>query len=163
MRRWGLPARRDEGIWRSIDRIHEELDRWFSDIVDTFFGDLATPIATSWGVSVRAPSIDLYDQGSELVLKAELPGIDPKDVDIRVLEDRVMIRGEIRRDEEVKEKNYYRCERAYGSFARTIPLPMKVKPSEAKASYKNGILTLTLPKAEPEKEEGVKIDIRYEE
>lgn len=160
--RW-LPIRREEGIFSSLDRIHEELDKWFNDVVNTFFGSWDKPLLRAWSVPSYGPRIELYDQGKELVLKAEVPGVDPKDVDIRVLEDRVIIKGELRRSEEVKEENYYRCERAYGTFARTIPLPVNVKPSEAKASYKKGILTLVLPKAEPEKEEGFKVEIEEEE
>lgn len=160
--RW-LPMRREEGIFSSLDRIHEELDKWFNDVVNTFFGGWDKPLLKTWSVPSYGPRIELYDQGKELVLKAEVPGVDPKDMDIRVLEDRVIIKGELRRSEEIKEENYYRCERAYGSFARTIPLPMSVKPSEAKASYKNGVLTLVLPKAEPEREEGFKVEIEEEE
>jgi len=162
MRRRWLPIRREEGVFGSLDRIHEEIDRWFSDVMDTFFGGLSKPSLRVWDISSWGPRIDLYDQGKELVLKAEVPGVDPKDIDIRVLEDSVVIRGEVRRDEEVKDENYYRCERSYGSFARSIPLPVSIKPSEAKASYKNGVLTLILPKAEAGKEEGVKIEIEEE-
>ncbi|MCS7233337.1 MAG: Hsp20/alpha crystallin family protein [Synergistetes bacterium] len=163
MRRRWLPMRREEGIFSSLDRIHEELDRWFNDVVSTFFGSWDKPSLREWSVTSCSPRIELYDQGKELVLRAELPGIDPKDVDIRVLEDRVIMKGELRRDEEIKDESYYRCERVYGSFARTIPLPVDVKPSESKASYKNGILTLILPKAEPEKEEGFRVEIEKEE
>ncbi|MBC7331798.1 MAG: Hsp20/alpha crystallin family protein [Synergistetes bacterium] len=163
MRRRWLPVRREEGIFGSLERIHEELDRWFNDVVSSFFGSWDRPSLRIWDIPAWGPRIDLYDQGNELVLKAEVPGIDPKDIDVRLLEDRVVIRGEIRKDEEVREENYYRSERAYGSFARTIPLPVSIKPSEAKASYKNGVLTLVLPKAEPEKEEGVRVEIKEEE
>lgn len=163
MRRRWLPIRREEGIFSPLDRIHEELDRWFNDVVSSFFGGWDKPSLRLWDIPTWGPRIDLYDQGKELVLKAEVPGIDPKDIDVRVLEDRVVIRGEVRRDEEVKDENYYRCERAYGSFARTIPLPVNVNPSEAKASYKNGVLTLVLPKVEPGKEEGFKVEIKEEE
>ena len=163
MRRRWVPARREEGGFASLDRIHEELDRWFNDIMGSFLGSWGRYTPRGMDISSWGPRIDLYDQGNELVLKAEIPGVDPKDLDIRVLPDSVVLRGEIRRDEEIKDENYYRCERVYGSFARTIPLPVEVNPSEAKASYKNGILKLVLPKAEPQEEEGVRIEVEKED
>ncbi len=94
-----------------------------------------------------------------MVLKAELPGVDPKDVEARVEEGTLYLKGERKFENEVKEENYHRIERSYGSFVRTFPLPSSVDPHKAKAEYKNGVLTLTLPKREEAKPKTIQISV----
>jgi len=121
------------------------------NIFDRFFGrNLAQrrPRLGLFGDGFWSPAIDVYDQKDCLVVKAELPGIDKKDVKVSIDGDVLSIRGEIKKEQEVKEKDYYYSERAYGSFYRTLPLPVAVQKEKVKASYKDGILTIELPKSE---------------
>lgn len=97
------------------------------------------------------PSIEVYTGDQEVVVTAELPGIDPKDVEVDITEDAVHLCGEARREEELQEDTYFRSERQYGRFDRIVALPERVKEAEAKASFKNGVLTIRAPLAEPAK------------
>ncbi|MFP5259513.1 MAG: Hsp20/alpha crystallin family protein [Acidobacteriota bacterium] len=92
------------------------------------------------------PAVDVSEADGLVTVKAELPGLDPKDVTISVENDRLLLRGEKKFEDEEKKDNYHRIERAYGSFSRTIPLPGKVKEAEAKARFDKGVLTVTLPR-----------------
>ncbi len=105
------------------------------------------------------PAIEVYEKGDDLIVKADVPGVKKEDLSVSVTEDTVTIKGEIKKDEEVKEKDYYCRERVYGSFSRTVDLPIEVDAQTAKATYKNGVLTLTLPKKKPEKELRTEIKI----
>lgn len=135
--------------WRDFLGLRDEIDRLF----DRFS---ATPETFKW-----SPSIDVYEDNNHLVVKAELPGMKSKDVDITVTNNRVTIKGEKRKDEEVKGENYYRKEAIYGTFQRTIPLPYKIKEEDVDATFKNGILEIRMPKAEKETK-GVKIKVKEE-
>lgn len=123
-----------------LARLHEEIDRMFPDLHRPGFG----PFREGAG---RLPGIDVYEKDGNLVVQAELPGIDKKDVKVTYTENSVTIRGEMHQESEEKKEGYYRSERQYGSYLRTVPLPQPVKFEEAKAEYKDGVLTLTLPKA----------------
>ncbi|PMQ01654.1 MAG: heat-shock protein Hsp20 [Dictyoglomus sp. NZ13-RE01] len=138
-----------------LRRLEREIDRLFSEFtaIEPFEERTRTAFA---------PAIDLYETPENLVLKVDLPGFKPEDVDISVTEDQVVIEGEVKEEQEVKEENVYRKERRYGRVYRRIDLPKPVVPDKAEAVYKNGILTLTLPKAKPEKVEGIKIKIKEE-
>jgi len=115
-------------------------------IFDRFFGRMAQQRPGLLGEKFWSPAIDVYDQRDCIVVKAELPGIDRKDVKVSVDGDILSIRGETKKAQEVKEKDYYYSERAYGSFHRTLPLSVAVQKEKIKASYKDGILTIELPK-----------------
>ncbi|MFB0527680.1 MAG: Hsp20/alpha crystallin family protein [bacterium] len=132
------------------------------NIFDRFFGRMARrrPALGLFGEGFWAPAIDVYDKEDRIVVKAELPGIDKKDVKVSVDGDILSIRGETKKAQEVKEKDYYYSERAYGSFYRTLPLPVIVEKEKVKASYKDGILTIELPKTKEatSKETDVQID-----
>lgn len=95
---------------------------------------------------VGFPAVDVSEVDGVVTVKAELPGLDPKDVAISVENDILLLRGEKKFEDEEKKDNYHRIERAYGSFSRTIPLPGKVKEAEAKARFDKGVLTVTLPR-----------------
>lgn len=112
-----------------------------------------------WGVSLWAPAIDVYEKGSNVVVKAELPGIKPEEIDVLAEEDRLTIKGERKLEEETKEEDYYRLERRYGSFERTLPLPTAVKTDKIKAKFKDGVLEVTLPKTEEAKPKEVKVKV----
>jgi HSP20 family protein len=95
-----------------------------------------------------SPSVDLYQTENEIVVKASLPGMKADDIQISVVGDVLTLRGETKMEEEVKEASYHIRERRSGSFARSMPLPSAVQADKAKAEFENGVLTLTLPKAE---------------
>jgi HSP20 family protein len=109
---------------------------------------------TAW-----APSVDIYETENELVLRADLPGIEEKDIDIRVENNMLTVRGERRFDQQVKEDNYLRIERTYGSFSRSFALPNTVNTEAIKADYTNGVLKIEMPKRAESKPKQVKINV----
>lgn len=123
-----------------LTRIHDEIDRMFQDLTLSSFW----PFRES---AVRLPALDLYEKNGNLVVETELPGIDKKDVKISYTDSTVTIQGETKQEKEEKKEGYYRSERQYGSFFRTVPLPQAVDFDKAKAEFKDGVLTLTLPKS----------------
>jgi HSP20 family protein len=106
-----------------------------------------------------APAVDIFETNESLVLKAEIPGVKPEDVDIRVEDNTLYLRGERRFEREVKEENFHRVERSYGTFSRTFTLPASVDSEKIKAEYKDGLLVLTMPKREEAKPKTIKIDV----
>ena len=103
--------------------------------------------------------VDIFETEQELVVKADLPDIKPEELDIRVENDILTIRGERKFEKKVEEKNYLRVERTYGSFSRSFSLANTVKTEAIKAEYKNGVLTLTVPKREEAKPKQIKVDV----
>jgi HSP20 family protein len=104
-----------------------------------------------------APPVDIYEKGDDLVIRAELPGVDKKEIDINVEDNRLIIQGERTRDTEFDEKSAYRLERTFGSFVRSFMLPKTVDAGKISATYVNGVLEITLPKAEAAKPRKVEI------
>ena len=104
-----------------------------------------------------APAVDIFEQGDDLVIRAEIPGVDKENIDIDVENNTLTIRGERKRDQEFKRESAYRMERIYGSFARSFTLPRTVDASRITAGYKNGVLELKLPKAEEAKPKKIEI------
>lgn len=103
------------------------------------FPELALP-------ELKAPKVDVIDRDGEVLVKAEIPGVDRKDLDISVGDDSVTIKGETRTEEKEEKGDYYRCEISRGSFSRTVALPAAVDGGKASATFKDGVLELTLPK-----------------
>ncbi len=110
-------------------------------------------------LTIWAPAVDIYETENELVLKADLPAINEKDLDIRVENNMLTIHGERKFESEVKEDNYLRIERTYGSFSRSLGLPNTVNTEAIKAEYKNGVLTVEMPKRAESKPKHVKINV----
>lgn len=137
--------------WHDLMDLRNEVSRIFDSFMREPFS--IKPFETTW-----SPSLDVYETDKELVIKAELPGMSAKDVDITLTENTLTLKGEKKKTEETKSENYYRMESAYGSFVRTIPIPIPVKRENIKASFKEGILEIKLPKDE-KKEKGVHIKI----
>ena len=108
----------------------------------------------------NSPRVDVYQTDKDVVVKAEIPGVSKKDVNLYIDENSIRLSGQTKRENEFKEEDVYRTERYYGSFSRTIPFPVEVKSEEAKAEYRDGILTVTIPKAESSKSRGKRIDIQ---
>lgn len=106
-----------------------------------------------------APCVDVYEEGNEVVIRAEAPGVAKEDLTVTVADGVVTVRGEMRKEEKVEEKGYFRQELYCGSFHREIPLPADVREDEAKATFKDGVLEVRLPKTEEAEVKGHKIDI----
>lgn len=109
---------------------------------------------TSW-----APAVDIYETENELVLKADLPDINEKELDVRIENNTLSIHGERKFEQKVKEGGYLRTERSYGSFNRSFSLPNTVNTEAIKAEYKNGVLTIELPKRAESKPKQVKVNV----
>lgn len=106
----------------------------------------------------RVPNVDLIDREDEFVIKAELPGVDKKDLDISVTQNSVTIKGSTRHEEKEEKGDYYRCEISRGSYTRTMSLPADVDEEHTRATFKDGILELTLPKKKKTKRHNVKVE-----
>lgn len=137
--------------FRDLVTTQDHFNRLFNDVFSRAFGEGAR------GASGWTPAVDIYETDQNVVLKAELPGVDPKDVEIRVEDGALYLKGERKFESDVKEDGYRRIERQYGSFTRSFPLPATVNSEKATAEYKNGVLTLTLPKREEAKPKTIKI------
>jgi HSP20 family protein len=115
------------------------------------------PRVLTWEPAELGFALDVYENDDALVVKAALPGVRPDDVDISVIGDVLTVKGETKSEEETKDESYHRRELHYGSFARSVPLPTRVDHEKAEAKFENGILTITLPKAEEVKPKSIKI------
>jgi len=141
--------------WKPFDELtsfRREMDRLW----DRFFSERPAldMLEKGW-----EPTLDIAETKSDLIVKAELPGIDPKEIDISLTGDTLTIKGEKQQEKEEKEENYYRIERSYGIFSRTIKLPVSVQNDKIKASYQHGVLKITLPKSEEAKQKQIKIKV----
>src|SRR5580704_15449909 len=137
--------------FRSTTTLQDQINRLFNE---TFERPGQESNLTAW-----APAVDIYENEHELVVKADLPDIDPKDLDIRVENNILTIRGERKFEKKVNEDNYLRVERAYGAFSRSFALANTVNPDGIKADYQNGVLTLTIPKREEAKPKQIKVSV----
>ncbi len=128
--------------WRGedIDRLRGEIDRMF----ERFWGE--APV--SMRAALWQPYIDLTETEDAFLVRGELPGIDPKEIDIDLAGRTLTLKGEKRRERKEEDETHRLIERSYGCFRRTVELPAEVKPEEVSATYKNGVLTVTLPKSE---------------
>lgn len=106
----------------------------------------------------KTPSVDVIDRDDEVIVKAELPGVDKKDLDISVTSNTVTIKGSTSHEEKEEKGDYYRCEISRGSYSRTLSLPVDVDEEKTQAKFKDGILELTLPKVKKSKRHTVKVD-----
>jgi HSP20 family protein len=136
-----------------LSRDFETLDRFLNRAFSPWEEKLEAEAMTT-------PALELENTENAVIVRAELPGIDPKDLDIEVTADRVSMRGERRQESRSEEKGVLRTEFSYGSFERAIRLPARVDNTAVKAEYKDGILTLTLPKHPEELNKVVKVDVK---
>lgn len=125
--------------------------------IDPFAGSLLSKWMRDFD-GTRFPSVDIKETDKSVVVEAELPGMEVKDIDISFENNSLVLKGEKKRASEQKGENYHRVERSYGSFYRTVSLPCRVDKKGIKASYKEGVLSVTLPKAETERTERIKIE-----
>jgi HSP20 family protein len=137
--------------FRGATTLQDQINRLFNDALDRTGEDSNL---TAW-----APAVDISENEHALVVKADLPDIDPKDLDIRVENNILTIRGERKFENKMNEQNYLRVERAYGAFARSFSLANTVNSEAIKADYHNGVLTLTVPKREEAKPKQIKVNV----
>jgi HSP20 family protein len=106
-----------------------------------------------------APAVDIYETDQAIVLKADLPDLNANDVDIRVEDNKLYLKGERKMEKETKEENYHRVERAYGAFSRSFVLPQTVSSEKIEADYNNGVLKITMPKREESKPKQIRVNV----
>lgn len=139
--------------------LQNEMNRLFSDV---FSGMSLEPLSKS-GIAAFSPSIDVTEKEDKLIVKAELPGMDEKDIDLTLLSDHLVIKGEKREEhEEVGENDRRYVERSYGSFQRAIPLSLEIDEDKVEATFKKGVLTVVLPKTADTKSSARKVSVRGE-
>lgn len=149
---WGLMR---GGPWREMAR----MDREMEDLFGRFFREW--PWARGAGeIRGWAPAVDMMDRKDEVIIRADLPGLEQKDIEVNVGEGALTIRGQRKGDQEVKEENSYYAERWTGSFARSVALPPGVDAEKIRATFKNGVLEVHLPKTKEAK--GKKIEVKVE-
>jgi len=147
---WGLiPGRRLREPWL------REVEEWLTEPFFRTVSHLDRPYERAW-----APNIEMVEKKDSYVLTAELPGIKKEDVKLSLKNDVLTIQGERKAEEEVKEANYYCCERVYGAFYRSIEMPSAVDEKKVKAEFKDGLLKITMPKTKalPEKTVAIKVE-----
>ena len=154
-----LPRKREErGLAdtqavRSLASLRAEMNRVF----DSFWhGDFGLESMREWGSRFNL-DLDVVEGENSVTIKADTPGMDPKDIDISVVGNTLTIKGEKKEESEDKGKDYYRSERRYGSFVRSIQLPSSVDAEKVKAEYKKGVLKITMPKLESEKPKRIEV------
>jgi len=149
--------------WRpfsEVARWEREMERLF----DEHFGKRLRPLWPErlWrakGTGISVPAVDLYEEKDEIMVKAELPGIEKSDIQVSLSDHLLTIKGEKKKEEEIREEDYYRSERSYGSFVRNVELPKEVQADKAQASFKNGVLEIRLPKTEEAKKKEVRLKV----
>ena len=140
------------------------LQREMNKLFDNFFHGFGLSTELDWGAngltkSAFSPKVDVTETKKEIKVSAELPGMDEKDITVELGDDVVTVRGEKKEEYEDKGKNWYRREQSYGSFHRVIPLPSSVDGEKAKAKFKKGRLTVTIPKTEEDRSKRKSIQI----
>ncbi len=138
--------------FRGLSTLHDQVNRIFNETV--LRGQGEDSALTTW-----SPAVDIYETENELVVKADLPDVAEKDIDVRVENNLLTIRGERKFGKSVSEDNYLRVERSYGTFSRSFSLPNTVNAEAIHAEYKNGVLTVTMPKREESKPRQVKVSV----
>src|SRR2546423_3514118 len=137
--------------FRGVSTLQEQINRLFNDAFEV---GTQVPNRTTW-----PPAVDICENEQELVVKADLPEVDPKDLDIRVENNILTIRGERKFEKKQENGDYLRVERAYGSFSRSFALTNAVNTEAIKADYHNGVLTLNVPKREEAKPKQIKVNV----
>lgn len=137
--------------FRELVTMRDDMDRLF----ETFFGTQPQTMEDFW-----RPAIDIEENNGNLMVRAEIPGMNKENIKVSVKEDMLKISGERKQENETKEKTFHRIERSYGKFERIIRLPSEVDADKVKASYKDGVLNVTLPKPESMKPKQIDVEIK---
>lgn len=140
----------------------EEMERWFEEM-------FKRPFYSPWMPRFRfpefrelrefTPSVDIFEDGNDVVVKAEIPGMSKDEIDVTITDDVITISGEKKSEEKIEKKDYFRLERSHGSFFRSLTLPAEIQIDNAKAAFKDGVLEVRIPKTEAAKQKGKKITI----
>lgn len=142
--------------FRDVMTLQERMNHLFDQALSrTRLDDEEGLTASMW-----SPAVDIYETADSIVMKAELPGVHREHIDIHVEDNTLTLKGERKFEREVKEENYLRIERSYGAFQRAFNLPTGVQQDKIRAVFKDGVLEVTLPKAEEAKPKHVKIDVK---
>ena len=140
--------------FRDIMGMQDEINRLFDMTLGRSPFDRTSLFEGEW-----SPAIDVYESDDSVIVKTELPGMTDQDIEINILGETLTIKGKKKTEAEKKEKNYHRLERSYGSFQRSVTLPSPVMSEKAKASFKNGVLDIEIPKKEEAKPKQIKVDV----
>ena len=140
--------------FKDMEKVRSEMDRF----LDTFLFGVPQK-RDLWEGAEWLPAVDVAEMKNEVVVSMEAPGMDPKEFDISVREGTLTIRGEKKQEKVEGKENYHLVERRYGTFTRSIPLPQEVESDKISASYKNGVLTVVLPKSKEAKKKEIKIKV----
>lgn len=142
--------------FRDLVSLQDRMNRLF----DSSYRGVGAAGEEDWALGGSwAPAVDIFEHEGNIVLKAELPGVDTKDVDVRVENNVLTLKGERKFDTEVKRESYHRVERSYGTFTRSFTLPTVVDTGSIKAEFKEGVLRVTLPKREEAKPKQIAISV----
>ena len=139
---------------RDVFRFRDEMDRFFDDFVEQW------PVRRDFGDRMWSPYVDVHETDNEVVLEAEIPGMEQKDFNVTIKDNVLTLTGEKNQEKEVEEANYHRVERSFGSFSRTFTLPTMVAADKVLAKYENGVLKITLPKAEEVKPKEIEVELK---
>jgi len=139
-----------------------EMEHWFDNVFKrelSLFGQPWWPRSRFSEMGDASPSVDIFREGNDIVVKAEVPGMDKKDLDVVITEDKITVSGEKKKEEKVEKKDYYRFERSEGSFARSFRLPENVQTDKAKATFKKGVLEVRIPVSTEARKKEKKLEI----
>ncbi len=139
--------------FKDLLSVPDDMNRLFDD----FFGH--SPARIEWAEGVWSPSVDVSETNGNVVIKAEMPGINQDEIKISIQDNVLTLKGEKKQEKEERDANYHRIERSYGSFCRSFQLPTSVKTDKIKANYKDGVLNITLPKTEEVKPKEIPISV----
>lgn len=157
---------RAPATWQPFETLQREVDRVFEDFSRSFpFGGRLLDWAAPWqraghAAEVSAPAVDVVEKDGSYEITAELPGMDEKNIEVKLSDEILTIRGEKKEEKEEKDKNYYMSERRYGSFQRSFQLPAGVDQTKIAASFQKGVLTVTLPKSPEAQKQEKKIEVK---
>ena len=141
--------------FEEMERVAEDLFRRpFSLLGPSWLQRMRMPV-----MEEVTPTVDIFEEGDEFVVKAEIPGINKEDISVDITDSTVVISGQKKKEEKVEEKNYYRMERSFGSFSRSLRMPAEVQTDKANAKFKDGILEIRVPKTEEAKSKEKKVPI----
>lgn len=152
LERWRLFGGASQVRREGLTDIQQEMNRLF----DSFFG---RPAMMTTGDRLWVPLVDMYETKDDLHITFEVPGVREKEVGVSITGDLLTVKGERKWDEEHKDDSYHRLERVYGKFERSVALPVPVQADKVKATYRDGLLEIRLPKAEEVKPKEIKIDV----
>ena|SRR3990167_4744471 len=138
--------------FRDLNLLQDRMNRLFEDAGRSAWRNDEPVAATTW-----SPAVDIFETDGDIVVKAELPGMERKDIALHLENNVLTLRGERRFEKETKEENYHRVERAYGGFSRSFSIPATVDEEKIRADYKDGVLKIVLPKKEQAKPKQIKI------